>query len=91
MWSRIHEFALSWALNSSIDLCDQESPIIYEFPLLWAQAARAEDTISPTASMINAGNLKDKMKIKKKIECFYLPDLYSSGRNLITLPEFFSQ
>jgi hypothetical protein len=58
------------ALNSSIDLCDQESPIIYEFPLLWAQAARAEDMISPAASMINAGNLKDKMKIKKKLNVF---------------------
>jgi hypothetical protein len=57
------------ALNSSIDLCDQESPII-EFPLLWAQAARAEDMISPAASMINAGNLKDKMKIKKKLNVF---------------------
>jgi hypothetical protein len=43
---------------------------MYEFPLLWAQAARAEDMISPTASMINAGNLKDKMKIKKKLNVF---------------------
>ena len=43
---------------------------------------------SPPASVINAENLKDKIKIKK-IECFFLPDLYHRGEIKLPCQNFF--